>query len=316
MVYRVKPCIKKLSYKKRHLGLTCDDRVSIEVAQRRVNMATRALEYLATLQETPETVAVAKLLELLRITYWCKWFRLLKAPPALNQRARWVKHVRVTIDSFNDADIVGAFRFRSKADLKQVLHAFRLPAVVHINGHTFHREELFLVSLYRLHSPNTIGDLCWPEVFHVNYTQVSMMFNYFIGFMCRHWEYLVTDNLQFWKDKLPGYNAAIRAKLASGENPVEFPPAQVDIGFRVCCFLDNTIVPVCRPGGGPVHDGPGAPRKNPILQKTYYTGWKKLHGIKMQTVDAPCGMNMYVFCPYTGGHNDLWVLNESELNEG
>jgi hypothetical protein len=30
-----------------------------------------------------------------------------------------------------------------------------------------------------------------------------------------------------------------------------------------CCA--SPIVPICHPGGGPVHDGPGAPRKNPIL---------------------------------------------------
>ena len=60
-----------------------------------------------------------------------------------------------------------------------------------------------------------------------------------------------------------------------------------------CPFIDNTM----KPGGGPAGDGRNAPRNDPHIQRAWYNGWKKLHGLKWQTVDTPNGMNGHVYCP-------------------
>jgi hypothetical protein len=57
--------------------------------------------------------------------------------------------------------------------------------------------------------------------------------------------------------------------------------------LRIFGFIDNTLNSTCRPGGGPACDGENAPRNDPDIQRAYYTGWKKMHGQKFQTVDLP-----------------------------
>ena len=52
--------------------------------------------------------------------------------------------------------------------------------------------------------------------------------------------------------------------------------------YNVFGFVDNTMNATCRPGGDPTHDGTEAPRKDPLIQRAWYNGWKKLHCCKWQ----------------------------------
>ena len=70
----------------------------------------------------------------------------------------------------------------------------------------------------------------------------------------------------------------------------------------------------CRPGGGPARDGISAPRNDKDIETAFYNGWKKIHGLKWQTADLPCGMIFHAFGPATVRRNDLWMLGESNLD--
>jgi hypothetical protein len=106
---------------------------------------------------------------------------------------------------------------------------------------------------------------------------------------------------------------AIHAKLASFG--CLFPLPHEPSGFRVFGFIDNTIIATSRPGTGPVESGPGSRRKNTLIQRSFYNGWKKCHGIKFQTIDLPNGMNGYISGPFSCRRNDLYTLNVSLTNE-
>jgi hypothetical protein len=92
---------------------------------------------------------------------------------------------------------------------------------------------------------------------------------------------------------------AIRLKLE--QLGCFFPPGT----FRVFAFIDNTMNATCRPGGGPARDGAHAPRNDPEIQRAWYNGWKKVHGLKWQTIDLPNGMNLKVDGPFSVRDNDL-----------
>jgi DDE superfamily endonuclease len=94
-----------------------------------------------------------------------------------------------------------------------------------------------------------------------------------------------------------------------------FPHSQLPGGLRVAGFIDNTMNATCRPGGGPARDGIDAPRNDPLIQRAWYNGWKKLHGMKYQTVDLPNGMNLHVWGPISVRHNDIVSLHESKIND-
>jgi len=117
-------------------------------------------------------------------------------------------------------------------------------------GNVFYGEEFLLVSLYRLHRPNSILDACWCDTFGLNYSAVSKCFTEFLKFMVSEWEYLLIDNLEFWLPQLPACAQAIRNKCA--KLGCVFPDAipAAPGGFRVFGFIDNTMNATCRPGGG------------------------------------------------------------------
>jgi hypothetical protein len=60
--------------------------------------------------------------------------------------------------------------------------------------------------------------------------------------------------------------------------------------------------------------GPNAPRYDPRIQEAFYTGWKKLFGIKWQTVILPNGMYFHVYGGPSARHNDLFTLRDSDIN--
>jgi hypothetical protein len=231
----------------------------------------------------------------------------------LNEKLEKIVSRNRTIDSFADEDIPLYFRFRSKQQLHRLKQGFHFPATFRCSsGHAFTADEVLLVGLYRLHRPTTLGDACWKEVFGFSYTRVSLCFKLFITFMHQRWSYLLTDNVAFWKPYLAECAEAIRQKLGTLGCP--FPPAHEPGGFKVFGFIDNTMNATCRPGGGPARDGTGAPRNDPLIQRAWYNGWKKLHGMKYQTVDLPNGMNFHVYGPVSVRHNDIFTLHHSNIN--
>lgn len=95
--------------------------------------------------------------------------------------------------------------------------------------------------------------------------------------MVSNWAYLFFDNLEYWLPHLPRFNQAIRDKCSRLGYDYD--------DLEIFGFIDNTMNSICRPGGGPACDGENAPRNDFRIQRAYYTGWKKGHGQKFQTID-------------------------------
>eukprot|EP00732_Lithocolla_globosa_P001779 Lithocolla_globosa_v1_NODE_970_length_3007_cov_25.984417.p2 type:complete len:161 gc:universal NODE_970_length_3007_cov_25.984417:745-1227(+) len=80
-------------------------------------------------------------------------------------------------------------------------------------------------------------------------------------------------------------------------------------------FVDDKCWETCRPGGGPAEPGEDAERWDPTIQRAFYTGWLKVHGLKWQTLVFPNGMTGDMFGPASIRHNDRWMQRESKLND-
>jgi hypothetical protein len=143
-------------------------------------------------------------------------------------------------------------------------------------------------------------------------------FYYFLDFMISNWGYLLLNNRDYWLDHLPRSANSIRMKLATLPNETYrefFDDAEEPGGFCVFGFIDNTMFAFCRPGGGPIRDGEQSPRVPKIVQQAWYTGWKKLHGMKWQTVILANGMDFEVWGPASVRHPDAYTLNHSNIEE-
>jgi len=54
---------------------------------------------------------------------------------------------------------------------------------------------------------------------------------------------------------------------------------------------------------------------DPIIQKSFYNGWKSIHGLKHQTVDCAFGMTIDLYGPYSLRRNDNKLLTDSRINQ-
>jgi hypothetical protein len=72
---------------------------------------------------------------------------------------------------------------------------------------------------------------------------------------------------------------------------------------------------MCRVGGGPLTGGEQAPRLPKEIQQAWWTGWKKLHGLKWQTVALPNGCDFEVHGPASVRHNDNYTLDQSRIED-
>ncbi|KAF8927145.1 hypothetical protein BGZ47_002310, partial [Haplosporangium gracile] len=53
--------------------------------------------------------------------------------------------------------------------------------------------------------------------------------------------------------------------------------------------------------------------KGRLLQEEYYSGYKKYHCLKFQTITTPDGMIVHVDGPFIGRHNDTGMLIRSPI---
>ena len=309
-IWLTRPTKDKLSVRRRAYGMTPNNVVRLGRVQRLMSHVVRAIQVLPCIQHLTDPQRTVKKTELVKIfaILAFQWKKLVAVPPQLNSPLTRIKRKYPCISHFSDELVHDLFRFDSREQLRNLLAAFRFPKRFECaSGHIFSGEEILLAGLFRLHAPNIQGDIGWRAIFGFDQPTTSKACSIFFSFMVENWAYLLQDNLAFWKPYLPEFAEKIRAKL--DQKGVHFPPGS----FRVFGFTDNTMNATCRPGGGPTRTGEDAPRADPLIQRAWYNGWKKLHGMKWQTVDLPNGMNMHVWGPVSIRHNDIWTLEVYSL---
>ena len=84
--------------------------------------------------------------------------------------------------------------------------------------------------------------------------------------------------------------------------------------FRVCCFIDCTVIQSCRPGSDPASSGVGAPRDNNYIQTAFYNCWKHHHGTKWQSIESSIGVCINMFRPRSFKRYNLNLLLSSNIN--
>lgn len=80
-------------------------------------------------------------------------------------------------------------------------------------------------------------------------------------------------------------------------------------------FIDNSIDRTCVPLSGPREDCVGAARNADYdeMQRAFYTGYKKYHGIKYESILLPNGL-VTLFGPVSARHSDRGVQLMSNIN--
>ena len=290
--YEKKPSKKSLNYRKRCFGMTSLERIEVKEKNEVLDRVKKMMVFTADDSGSDVDEIIDDLASLAD--------ELKEEIRGIDEVDPRINHPLPSIDKL--------FRFENKEQLNRLVTGFRFPTKMPgPQRHKFSGEEILLCGIYRLHSVNVLGDAGWVEVFGMVHSVASYACNLFFEFMWKWWSYLLFDHMSFWVARIPAMAEAIRLKMA--ELGCYFEPGT----FNIFGFIDNTMNATCRPGGGPSRDGTHAPRNDPEIQRAWYNGWKKLHGLKWQTIDLPNGMNFKVDGPFSVRNNDLTTLYVSDI---
>jgi hypothetical protein len=188
------------------------------------------------------------------------------------------------LQELDDKQFQLLFRF-GKADIPRLVHAFALPDrfVDKVSRVTCSGELGLLVLLFRLHYPTKLV-LCEVQ-FGMELTVCSRIFNSVLDHMyCKFGNKLKFEQ-QLIMNNLDSYAKAIRDKCGNA----------LDSCFG---FIDGTVHPICRPVK---------------FQRSVWSGHKRVHGLKFQSVILPDGMFGSLFGPVEGRRHDATLLKESGL---
>lgn len=161
------------------------------------------------------------------------------------------------------------------------------------NRYKYYGEEVLIMSLTRIHTAESWVSLADGK-FGGDARRSSEMFEWFIDYLFETFYNAITgSSIDMWVNEIDDFRCAIWksfTELLVGKdgNPTRF---DVDLAnWPIAFFLDCTTQLTCRPGGGGEQTSYVS-----LLQKAFYSGYVKRHGLKFQTLWAPNGMFVSVF---------------------
>jgi hypothetical protein len=190
------------------------------------------------------------------------------------------------------------------------------------NRYKYHPEEIFLFCLMKIATGWTNNDLI-DNYFGGDYARWGYAYAWMLIYLDRRYASIIGHQglLRFVHD-FPRFHNAIE-KFAQKDRTYHNHDGTASVvqglshlPFKVFGFIDDTIDRICVPFSGPDGDYVGAPRKVEYsdAQQSVFTGYKKLHGIKVETIYLPNGIST-LFGPLSSRRNDAGVADMINLNE-
>lgn len=184
-----------------------------------------------------------------------------------------------------------------------------------------HPEELFLFTLTKVATGRTNQSIV-DEWFGGDYARWSHGYRWMLTYLDDRYENVVGhQGLARYVNEFPRFHRAIerfvqRDRMHENEDGtfvtipgLEFLPKDA------FAFMDDSIYGSSTPFSGPRGDYEGAARREEYqdTQRAVYTGYKKIHGIKVETVFLPNGITT-LFGPVSARRSDCGVERMSNLN--
>jgi len=274
------------------------------------------------------------------ITFWFRFDQLLHdiTPLEESRSLQFMPPQNIRLDDWDD-DFASKFHtgFRIR-DLREIYRLFGLQNLVNgrgviqvFTGHSnqrgvaccynFHPEELFLFFMTRMRKGFTIVDMC-NLIFGGYYSRWSYAWKAILKYLDRRYRDIIGhQGLLRFRDQFPSFHEAIQRKVMRPKWFVDRngnrwrSPGLMFLPCLLMGLVDCSIYGSLVPLSGPLGDYEEPYRKEDfeVMQNAFYTGFKQVHGIKVETVLLPNGIST-LFGPVSCRHNDLGVQNMSGLN--
>jgi hypothetical protein len=186
----------------------------------------------------------------------------------------------------DDLQFEGLFRFQ-KADVPRVVAALVLPETFGDpkHGHNCSGQTGFLILVYRLNYPTKLLQL--ELMFGIERTVCGRLFNVVLDFIYTKFASKILFEKQLVLTHLDSYCQSVSTKCGNAL-------------LKCFGFIDGTVHQVCRPVK---------------FQKSVWSGHKRVHGMKFQSVILPDGMFAQLYGPVEARRHDVILLKDSGLVE-
>ena len=241
------------------------------------------------------------------------------------------RQVRRDINSFAYSEGLFYIRFRfAIVEFRRLIAVLDMPEYfISDRRHKFQKEELLLWTLYRLAQPGTM-ELAADDLFGRDNSQLSRMFSIGIRWINQNWGHLLSAaNLPYHMNSARRYSEKIRVKVMEKwrERQAIRRPLPLDAilhqdinipidGMLVMGFIDCVMLKTERPAAGPIEPGPNAQRQHDayIMQRSMYSGHKKIHGERFETIENPDGLCGLLSGPWSVRGPDCKVTRYGRIN--
>jgi hypothetical protein len=211
--------------------------------------------------------------------------------PIFNPSIEWGRRLR--IDDIQGSDMIDNFRFR-KEELHEICDKLweigamyadgEKESILCVNDYKCPWETGFLILLYRLHRPTRMRpDM--EKYFGMRRSHISAVILTMTKIVYQIALPYLSDPSLF-QNRMPLYAQKIREKSGLPN-------------IYIWAFIDGTLRKTCRPS---------------YFQKLLFSGHKRCHGIKFQSVYCPDGFYALMFGPINGNRHDSYMLLMSGLN--
>lgn len=199
-------------------------------------------------------------------------------------RSRRVTAVRFNINSFSSSEALSLFRFLP-SDIGRLVDLLHVGDAVSLTRYAITPVECLCIVLRRLASPARWFDL--EELFGRSSSALCSIFFSTVGMILDRWGFLLSEwRTSFMRERAELYSSRIAATGANLD--------------RCVGFIDGTALFLTRPGAG--------------LQRSCYSGHKRRHAIKFQSVLTPDGLVFHLYGPVEGRRHDMTLYHESGLD--
>ena len=189
-----------------------------------------------------------------------------------------------TIRSFTPDQRLAHFRFQEATDLQRLMQVFDFPETFkRRNGGLVTGEEAVLILLARFTYPSRWAELI--EMFGGSPGFLSETFYLALNHIHDNHADELLHNFGRYEPYFQTWAEAIERTRGAYSGDVAF-------------FIDGTLRKMSRPGKH---------------QKEVYSGHKRVHGLKFQSISCPCGLIIDLYGPESGRRHDMHLLRKSTI---
>ena len=270
------------------------------------NTLVTAISFLLRIQHTHYVVSQNRFLRGLHYDHLLHDIPLEEEEGAASTR---IPRQHIRFDSWTDQECYDNTSF-TKEQLRRIYRLFGLAQhAAQTNGYIrvfsgfevykFHPEEMFLFLMTKCRTGHTNRHLC-DHYFGGHQSRWSFGYPWMLRYLDERYEDTIgNQGLRRFIDHFPAFYNAFNKFIRKtsthhyNDNSAEDHTGLRFLPFDIFALIDCSIYRINRPFSGPDGDYIGAPRKAEYYyaQKSVYTGYKKCHGIKVQTVMLPNGIS-------------------------